>query len=139
MDGLVFVRSLLGTASMPMAEHFDFVLDEVTAGSVRGSATPASRHQNPFGVAQGGFASTVLDIALGLASISVLSGESAGVMTLDLDVRFVAPIYASTGTMEVKAEVIHAGQTIVVGEARLFDRSGKLYAVAQSTSIVARE
>ena len=83
MDGLAFVRSLLGAASMPMAAPLDFVFDEVTAGSVRGRATPATRHQNP--------------------------------------------------------EVIHAGQTIVVGEARLFDRSGKLYAGAQSTSIVARE
>lgn len=139
MDGLAFVRSLLGAASMPMAEPFGFVFDEVTAGSVRGRATPAARHQNPFGVVQGGFASTVLDIALGLVSISVLNGEATGVMTLDLDVRFFRPILASTGTMEVKAEVIHAGQTIVVGEARLFDRSGKLYAGAQSTSIVARE
>jgi hypothetical protein len=38
MDGLVFVRSLLGAASMPMAEHVHFVLDEVTAGCLRGWA-----------------------------------------------------------------------------------------------------
>jgi uncharacterized protein (TIGR00369 family) len=138
VDGLAFVRSLLGAASMPMAEHFDFVLDEVAAGSVRGRATPETRHENPFGVAQGGFASSVLDIALGLVSISVLEGEASGVMTLDLDVRFFRPILARTGTMQVKAEVIHGGQTIVVGEARLFDAGGTLYAGAQSTSIVAR-
>lgn len=123
---------------MPMAEHLDFVLDEVAAGSIRGRATPKRRHENPFGVAQGGFASTVLDIALGLVSISVLEGEATGAMTLDLDVRFFRPILATTGTMEVKAEVIHAGQTIVVVEARLFDAGGTLYAGAQSTSMVAR-
>jgi acyl-coenzyme A thioesterase PaaI-like protein len=91
VDGLAFVRSLLGAAAMPMAEHVDFVLDEVAAGSVRGRATPKTRHENPFGVAQGGFASTVLDIALGLVSISVLEGDATGVMTLDLDVRFLSP------------------------------------------------
>lgn len=40
--------------------------------------------------------------------------------------------------MQVKAEVIHAGQTIVVGEARLVDAAGTLYAGAQSTSMVGR-
>lgn len=138
MDGLAFVRSLAGPASMPMAEHFDFVLDEVTEGAIRGRATPSARHENPFGVAQGGFASTVLDIALGLVSISVLSGDAEGVMTLDLNVRFFRAIRASTGTMLVRAEVIHAGRTIVASEAKLFDAEGILHAAAQSTSIVAR-
>jgi uncharacterized protein (TIGR00369 family) len=121
---------------MPMAELFAFELHSVERGEVVASAAASERHYNPLGVVQGGFAGTVLDIALGLASISVLEGDASGVATTDLSVRYLRPILASTGRLQVQATVLHAGKTIVVAEAKLSDSAGKTYALAQSTSLV---
>jgi uncharacterized protein (TIGR00369 family) len=121
---------------MPMAELFAFELRLVERGTVLASACASERHYNPLGVVQGGFAGTVLDIALGLASISVLEGDANGVATTDLSVRYLRPILASTGALQVSATVLHAGRTIVVAEATLKDANGKSYALAQSTSLV---
>jgi uncharacterized protein (TIGR00369 family) len=136
MDGLAFVANLVGSTPMPMAEHFGFELSEVKRGSVFARATPLSEHENPLGVVQGGFASSVLDIAIGLASISVLEGDASGVATIELSVRYLRPILESTGPMNVRADVLHSGSTIVVAEARLSDSSGKPYACAQSSSLI---
>jgi uncharacterized protein (TIGR00369 family) len=136
VDGLAFITTLVGASPMPMAEHFDFELVGAAKGEVRARATPAAHHENPFGVAQGGFAGTVLDMALGLVSISVLSGSATGVATTDLSVRYMRPINAATGTLDIRAEVLHVGKTIVVSEARLLDGEGRLYACAQSTSLI---
>jgi uncharacterized protein (TIGR00369 family) len=136
MDWLEFVRSRIGSIPMPMGDLFGFELLDAEPGKIRARALPHARHYNPFGVAQGGFAGSVLDIALGLVSISVLPPEAKGVATGDLSVRYVRPIYDSTGWMNAEAIVLHAGRTLVVAEARLFDADGKLYAVAQSNSVI---
>jgi len=124
---------------MPMAELFDFEITSVERGSVQARAIPSARHENPLGVAQGGFAGTTLDMALGLVSLSVLEGDANGVATVDLNVRYFRPIYAATGMMDVRAESLHHGRTVVVAEAKLFDSNGKLYASAQSTSLISRQ
>jgi uncharacterized protein (TIGR00369 family) len=138
MDGLAFIRGLVWASPMPMAGLFGFEVVEVARGSVRAKALPTAKHANPFGVTQGGFAGTVLDMALGLVSISVLDGDAGGVATVDLSIRYFRSIGESTGPMEIRAEILHRGRTTVVAEAKLFDAAGKLHASAQSTSIVTR-
>ena len=122
-----------------MAELFDFELLQAERGEVQARAKPSSRHYNPIGVVQGGFASTVLDIALGLVSLSVLTGDANAVATTDLSVRYLRPIRESTGAMRIEASILHKGRTIVVAQAKLADAAGALYACAQSTSIVMHE
>ncbi|HEY3676948.1 MAG TPA: PaaI family thioesterase [Candidatus Tumulicola sp.] len=121
-----------------MAELFAFELIAADAGNVRARATPSRLHYNPFDVAQGGFAGTVLDIALGLVSISVLEGDESGVGTVDISATYTRVITESTGQMSVHASILHRGRTIVVAEATLTDSSGRLYARARSTSLISR-
>jgi uncharacterized protein (TIGR00369 family) len=123
-------------ASMPMADLFAFELTAAESGKVRAQAAPSRLHYNPFDVAQGGFAGTVLDIALGLVSISVLEGDESGVGTVDISITYTRAITESTGTMAVEASVLHRGRTIVVAEGTLTDSSGRLYARARSTSLI---
>lgn len=123
---------------MPMAGLFSFELRRVEFGRISASARPSKNHYNPFGVVQGGFASSVLDIALGLVSISVLSGDATSVATADVATRYLRPIYESTGIMEIEASTLHQGRTIVVAQAALRDGLGALYALAQSSSVIVR-
>jgi|GEM_PF-2042883 len=138
MDGLAYVRSLDPAMPMPMARHFGFRITSVESGLVIATATPSSEHENPFAVAQGGFAGTVLDIALGLVSISVLTGDATSVATTDLSVRYFRPILASTGTLDIRATIVHLGRTTVVAEATLTGAGAKRYATAQSNSLILR-
>ena len=121
---------------MPIADRFNFELIGLEAGILRATAVPHAGHENPLGVVQGGFASTVLDMAMGLVSITVLEPEAAGVATVDLSVRFIRPIYASSGLMTVEASILHAGRLLIVSQAHLSDAAGKLYATAQSSSLI---
>jgi uncharacterized protein (TIGR00369 family) len=89
-------------------------------------------------VVQGGFAGSVLDIALGLVSISVLTEDASGVATTDLSVKYFRAIYETTGFLDIEASVVHLGRTIVVAQAQLIDGAGRLCASAQSTSLIHR-
>jgi uncharacterized protein (TIGR00369 family) len=138
MDGLAFLKSLPADDPMPMARHFSFRILDVGYGSVTASAIPEPAHENPFEVVQGGFAATVLDIALGLVSISVLTDDAQSVATTDLNVRYLRSVRGGSGEMVIRASTIHAGRKIIVAEAKLEDGTGALFALAQSTSLVAR-
>jgi uncharacterized protein (TIGR00369 family) len=138
IDGLSFVKSRIGAPSMPMAELFDFELLAVERGFVRARAVPSKRHYNPLGVVQGGFASTTLDIALGLASLTVLEGDAEGVGSTDLSVRYLRAMRVEDGPMLVEATVLHVGRTVVVAEARMTGEGGRIFALAQSTSVIRR-
>jgi uncharacterized protein (TIGR00369 family) len=135
MTGLKFASSLIGENAMPMAKQFSFRLVSVDYGRIVATAQPSADHYNPFDVVQGGFAGSVLDMALGLVSITVLN-EGMTVATTDLTVRYARPIRADTGTLTATAQTIHVGKRIVIAEARLLDEDGVLYAIAQCTSLV---
>ena len=121
---------------MPMARLFGLRIVSIQRGEIGATAIPGPAHENPFGVVQGGFAGTVLDIVLGLVSITVLPEEAASVGTTDLSVTYVRPIRHDDGTMHVHGRAVHSGKRIVVGEASLKNADGTLYAVARSTSLV---
>jgi uncharacterized protein (TIGR00369 family) len=136
VNGLAFVEDLVNVVPMPMASLYSFELRRVEFGRVCASARPSRNHYNPFGVVQGGFASGVLDMALGLVSISVLSGNATSVATADIAVRYLRPIYESTGVMQIEASTLHQGRTTIVAQAVLSDGLGTPYALAQSSSAI---
>lgn len=138
MSGLDFVRRLSFEQPMPMAQHFSFAIARADYGDVVATAMPSREHYNPFNVAQGGFAATVLDIVLGLVSISVMPVDAASVATTDLAVRYIRAITEETGPMTIRGSIVHAGNRAIVAEAKLYDSREKLYATAQSTSLVLR-
>ena len=133
---LGFVQERLNTAAMPMGELFSFELLEADRGKVLARARADEQHYNPLGVVQGGFAATVLDIVLGLVSITVLPDHAGGVSTIDLSVTYLRPVYETTGWLNLEAEAVHAGSTVVVARAVLKDERGKTHAFAQSNSLV---
>ena len=139
MDGLTFLKSLDADDPMPMARPWRLRIVSVARGAVQAIAMPSHEHENPFGVVQGGFAATVLDIALGLVSISVLEDAAKTmVATTDLLVRYFKAIEGSTGELLIEARVTHHQERQIVAEAYLQDAAGARFAYAQSNCIIAR-
>jgi len=138
MDGITFVRRIRdeGIEYPPIGSFVGFALTKVEKGSLEAVGTPTAAHYNPLGVVHGGFSSTLLDLALGLVSVTVLPSMESGVTTTDLSLRYVRPITETTGEMTVAASVLHAGRRIVVAEAFLRDAHHKLYTLAQSTLLI---
>lgn len=138
MDGVAFVRSLDPDNSMPMAAPWAFRIERVERGDVRARATPGAQHENPFGVVQGGFAATVLDIALGLVTITLMDDPSKTMAaTTDLIVRYFMPVLASTGELSIRARIVNRQGRTILAEAFLEDDEGVKYAYAQSNCVVA--
>lgn len=139
MNGIEFLRSLDPNNAMPMARRWNFKITQVEAGLIRATACSNASHENPFGVIQGGFAATVLDIALGLATISVMEDPSTTMAaTTDLIVRYFQPIVAQTGCLNITATVVNQQGRSILAEAFLEDKGGLRYAYAQSNSVAAK-
>lgn len=138
MDGLTFVRQMRdkGTNYPPIGEFVSFKILEVSEGVIKISGRPTAQHYNPLGVVHGGFASTLMDLALGHVSLTILPSMEEAIATTDLSVKFVRPAFHDSGEMICEASVVHSGRKVIFAEARLTDASGKLYATAQSTCLV---
>ena len=139
MDGVSFLESLNPAEPMPMARPWNFRIVSIKQGQVKAVATPSHAHENPFAVVQGGFAATVLDIGLGLVSISVLEDAARTmVATTDLLVRYFKTIEGSTGELRIDARVTHQQKRQIVAEAYLQNAAGARFAYAQSNCVIAR-
>jgi uncharacterized protein (TIGR00369 family) len=138
MDGLTYVREMRdqGLNYPPIGEFVHFAIRDVAQGRIEVTGRPEARHYNPFGVVHGGFACTLMDLALGHVSVTMLPSMENAVVTTDLSVKYLRPLYASVGEVACVATVLHGGKTIIVAEAQLRDQTGKLYATAQSTCFI---
>ena len=76
--------------------------------------TVDDRHLRSHGIAHGGFLCTVLDTALGAAAYETLEDEGVELVTAQLNVNFIRPVWSGEEIL-ASAEVVHAGrQTMVV-------------------------
>ncbi len=138
-DGASFLRALLTGAlpGAPIAHTLDFRPASVEPGAVVFEFTPAEFHYNPIGTVHGGMIATVCDSACGCAVQSMLPAGT-GYTSLDLSVKFLRPVTASTGPMTCEATVTHLGSRSALAQARLTDADGRLYAHATSSCMVFR-
>ena len=70
---------------------------------------PGEEHYNPIGVVHGGYASTILDSALGCA-VHTTCPAGVGYTSQTLEVKYLRPITRDTGAVRAEAEVIHRGR-----------------------------
>lgn len=137
LDGLEFLRQTLAgeLPYPPIAELFGARLAEVEPGRVVWEAVPGEEHYNPIGTVHAGFATTLLDSAMGTAFVSRADAGTRWT-TLELKASFTRPLTAETGVVRCTGTIIHHGRTVVTTEARLEDRQEKLLAHATSTILV---
>jgi uncharacterized protein (TIGR00369 family) len=106
-------------------------------GRVTVGFEPAAYHYNALGSVHGGVIATVIDIVLGSAVHSTLK-TGQGFTTLTLELKYHRAVTAKSGRLTAVAEVVTRGRDIVTAEARLVDRSDRLFANATSTLMILR-
>jgi uncharacterized protein (TIGR00369 family) len=138
MSGLDYIRAIMAAElpPPPIAVLMRMEPVDVSEGRATFAGEPGEEHYNPIGVVHGGYASTVLDSAMGCAVHTTLPAGVA-YTTLTLEVKFVRPISRDTGVVRAEAEVVHRGRTQATVEGRLLAAgSGKLLATATSTCLI---
>lgn len=133
-SGLEFLQRMIdGRYPAPsIGARMNFALSEVSEGRAVFRGLPGERHLNPLGMVHGGWASTVLDSALGCAVHSTLAAGEA-YTTVEFKVNLTRPITVRTGEVSCEGKVVHKGRTIAVSEARLVDAQGRLLAFGTET------
>jgi uncharacterized protein (TIGR00369 family) len=137
MSGLDFFLKMLAgeVPHPPMLQLLGIRLIEAEAGRVVFAATVEERFYNGTGVAHGGFASTLLDTALGCC-INATTPPGRRFTTLELKVNLTRPLTTAANPLRCEGKVIHVGGRTAMSEARIIGGDGKLYAHGTTTCIV---
>ena len=141
LDGLGALQAIAegSLPPPPIAGLMNMEPVEVAPGRAVFVGVPGEEHYNPIGTVHGGWASTLLDSALGCAVQTTLPA-GVGFTTLDLRVSFVRPIRQDTGRILASAEVVHRGRRVATAEATLVAESdGRLLAHGGATCLVLGE
>jgi uncharacterized protein (TIGR00369 family) len=138
MAGLDYVRAVQ-TGELPpppIAVVMNFRIAELEEGGAVFVGEPGEEHYNPIGVVHGGYASTLLDSALGCAVHTTLP-VGVGYTSQTLEVKYLRPITRDTGAVRAEAQVTYRGRRTATSEARLTSvESGKLLATGTSTCML---
>ncbi|HXW45117.1 MAG TPA: PaaI family thioesterase [Streptosporangiaceae bacterium] len=121
----------------PIAETVGFTATFVRDGVARFELDPQEFHYNPIGTVHGGVIATLCDSACGCAVHSMLPA-GAYYTSLDLTVKFLRPVTASTGRLMCEGTVLHLGSRSALAQAALSGPDGKLYAHATSSCMIFR-
>jgi uncharacterized protein (TIGR00369 family) len=138
MAGLDYVRAIQSgeLPPPPIAIVMNYSIAELEEGRAVFEGEPGEEHYNPIGVVHGGYASTILDSALGCAVHTTLPA-GVGYTSQTLEVKYLRPITRETGVVRCEAEVVHRGRRSATAEARLVAaETGKLLATATSTCLI---
>ncbi|MGA8927645.1 MAG: PaaI family thioesterase [Solirubrobacterales bacterium] len=138
LAGLDYVRAIQSgeIPPPPIAVVMNFSIAELDEGRAVFIGEPGEEHYNPIGVVHGGYASTILDSALGCA-VHTTCPAGVGYTSQTLEVKYLRPITRDTGAVGAEAEVIHRGRKTAVAEAKLTAvDTGRLLASGTSTCLV---
>jgi uncharacterized protein (TIGR00369 family) len=141
MAGLDYVRAIQAgeLPPPPIAVVMNYSIAELEEGRAVFEGEPGEEHYNPIGVVHGGYASTILDSALGCAVHTTLPAGVA-YTSQTLEVKYLRPITRDTGVVRCEAEVVHRGRKTATSEAKLVAKeSGKLLATGTSTCLILGE
>lgn len=137
LDGLTLLRQIVDgeLPPPPISRVLDFNLVEVDDGRAVFRGMPNADFRNPLGTVHGGWASTLLDSALGCAVHTTLAaGETYA--TVEFKVSLTRPISPQTGEVVCEGVIVHRGSRIATSSATLKDTRGKLLAHGTETCLI---
>lgn len=138
LSGLEYMKAIISSEvpPPPIAVLMRMTPTEVEVGRAVFEGEPGEEHYNPIGVVHGGYASTLLDSALGCAVQTTLDAGEA-YTTLSLEIKMLRPITRETGRVRAEATVIHRGRRQATAEARLLAAdTGKVLASGTTTCMI---
>jgi uncharacterized protein (TIGR00369 family) len=121
----------------PHAVDIGLALAAASPGRVELVWRPPARLANPAGIVHGGYLAMALDDAAGLSCVS-LGDRFRPMLTLELRIDY---LHAAAPDAEYRAlgEVVHAGKTRVLADARVLRPDGQLLARASGTFVPNRK
>jgi len=123
-----------GYSEFPLRTFLDFTIDDGIDGEAVAALDVNDRHLNPNGVVHGGVVFTLVDTAMGRATMSVLE-EGRICASIEVAVRYLRPI--TGGRLVATASVLRAGRRIVHLEGRVtVDGDDRPVAVVQASFAV---
>jgi len=121
-------------SEFPLRTFLDFTIDDGIGGEAVAALDVSDRHLNPNGVVHGGVVFTLVDTAMGRATMSVLE-EGRICASIEVAVRYLRPI--TGGRLVATASVLRAGRRIVHLEGRVtVDGDDRPVAVVQASFAV---
>ena len=121
-------------SEFPLRTFLDFTIDDGSGGEAVAALDVSDRHLNPNGVVHGGVVFTLVDTAMGRATMSVLE-EGRICASIEVAVRYLRPI--TGGRLVATASVLQAGRRIVHLEGRVtVDGDDRPVAVVQASFAV---
>lgn len=139
-NGLERLRALMVNLghSGTMLRTLNMSLVSAEADHVVFRGAPTAEHMNPFGSVHGGWASTILDSALGCATqIALAPGEVF--TTLELKVNLIRALQPDGPPLTATGRLINRGRRTAITEATLTDDAGKVYAHGVSTCMIMQD
>jgi len=134
---LASIRMIFAAGGFPrgLGRTLGITGTEADEGRIVLVGTPNEDHTNPLGSVHGGYVAAMLDSAIALAVFTVLP-PGAGYATTDLKIAYLRAVLAGTGPVRAEGRVINQGRRMVLGEATLTDRDGRLCAHATGSCMV---
>ena len=121
-------------SEFPLRTFLDFTIDDGIDDEAVAALDVSDRHLNPNGVVHGGVVFTLVDTAMGRATMSVLE-EGRICASIEVAVRYLRPI--NGGRLVATASVLRAGRRIVHLEGRVtVDGDDRPVAVVQASFAV---
>ena len=121
-------------SEFPLRTFLDFTIDDGIDGEAVAALDVSDRHLHPNGVVHGGVVFTLVDTAMGRATMSVLE-EGRICASSEGAVRYLRPI--NGGRLVATASVLRAGRRIVHLEGRVtVDGDDRPVAVVQASFAV---
>jgi uncharacterized protein (TIGR00369 family) len=119
----------------PVLEMMGIEPVDVGEGWITFALEPHEMHYNPLGSVHGGVIATLLDSAAGCAVHSILPAGT-GYTSLDLTVKYLRPVTATTGRILATGTVLSRGSRTALAEAKLTDKRDRLMAHATSSCMI---
>lgn len=125
--GLEFLQRIVAghAPQVPIGDLLGFRLTEAGKARVVLLGNPDARAYNLIGTVHGGWAASILDTAMALATLSTLEADQA-FTTVDIRINYLRPLTVDTGEVRAEGWVLQGGRRLAYCEAKLTDPAGKL-------------
>lgn len=128
LDEKLFNTILKTILDMPALQNMNIVPKYLAPGKAGFEMTVDPTYSNSRGTAHGGLIAALVDTTMGYAGICL----DLMLVTLEMNLNYFASVNVGEKIF-ADGEVIHAGRTTVVAEARVYDSKNKLVTKSRGT------
>jgi uncharacterized protein (TIGR00369 family) len=137
MPGIEYCRRVLnkGYPAAPIFKTMGIEVESVVPAMAVFTMQPHAYLMHGRGILNGGAMSTLLDMAMSWAALSILP-QGSTCTTVHLSVDFVRPVPAGSGPIRAEGRIVNSGRRLILLEAKATTPEGKLLASANSTCLI---